>query len=151
MDKKYILLIFIFVILLILGFFIYSSNTLNRSDVIQVGTTNFTMPEGYHIGEKNTFGAISITNESNTIFLLENNGTNVQGYIDIYRKILIDKNESINITCFNIDNMEIYKIISLNNTQNIHYYFIKNNKTYDVYTWDGNPKMDSTVIKLIES
>ena len=109
------------------------------------------MPEGYHIGEKNTFGAISITNESNTIFLLENNGTNVQGYIDIYRKILIDKNESINITCFNIDNMEIYKIISLNNTQNIHYYFIKNNKTYDVYTWDGNPKMDSTVIKLIES
>ena len=151
MDKKYILLIFIFVILLILGFFIYSSNTLNRSDVIQVGTTNFTMPEGYHIGEKNTFGAISITNESNTIFLLENNGTNVQGYIDIYRKILIDNNESINITCFNIDNMEIYKIISLNNTQNIHYYFIKNNKTYDVYTWDGNPKMDSTVIKLIES
>lgn len=152
MNKKYVLMILIIVILiLIIGFLIYSPNFINQSKTINVGNSNFTMPEGYHMGEKNKFGAVSITNGSNSIFLLENEGTDVQGYIHSYEKILMGKNETMNVTIFNIDNMEIYKAISLNNTNNIHYFFIKNNKTYDIYTWDGNSNMDSTVIKLIGS
>ena len=150
MKKKFIIIALIIIVLLILGCFIYL-DFFNQSNVIKVGNSNFTIPDGYHKGEVNEFGALSITNGSNSIYLSENNGTDVQGYINIYGNILKEKNESINVTSLNIDNFEIFKVTSVNNTNNVHYFFINNNKTYDIYTWGSNDKLDRVIINLIES
>lgn len=118
---------------------------------IKVGDTDFKLPDGYHEGKMNKFGAVNITNGTNSIFLFEQDDANIQKYINNYKKEIQKQNQSMTIKNFTIDNIVIYKTNNNNNPNTIHYWFVKNNKTYDVYTWDGNKDMDSIVINLIKS
>ena len=52
---------------------------------------------------------------------------------------------------FTIDNNVIQKSINSNNNFNVHYWFVKNGKSYEIYKWDDNPKMDYIVNDLVKS
>ena len=40
-------------------------------------------------------------------------------------------------------------MVSNNNTNVTHYWFVKDNQSYDVYTWDGNKDIGSIVNKFV--
>ena len=126
---------------------------LSDSDsTFKVGATTFNMPDGYHEGTPNEFGATNITNGTNSIFIVENNDSNIMSYITEYENYINNsRHQSMSIVNFTIDNTQIYKTDNKDDPNIIHYWFVKNKKTYDIYTWDGNKKMDSIVINMITS
>lgn len=147
MKKTHIIII---LILLVIGL-IACASIIGQEKTFVVGSTEFIMPPGYNEGDINRFGATTISNGTNTIFLLEQNGTDVNKYIDEYKEFIKGKNESMVIKNYVIDNIKIYKTDNKDNPNTVHYWFVKNNKTYDIYKWDRNENMDSTVISLINS
>lgn len=147
-KKSYLIIIIIIVIILILGFCIYS-DLFNQK--IKVGTTNFNMPNGYHEGALNEFGAINITNGTNSIFLFENNDDDIIKYVNSYEEHINDLNQTMDIINFTIDNIQIFKTNNKDNPTTVHYWFVKNNKTYDIYTWEGNEEIDSIILDIIKS
>ena len=48
-------------------------------------------------------------------------------------------------------NITVYKTTIVNQTHSIHYWFVKNNNGYSIYTWDGDKKTDKMVEDLIRS
>lgn len=149
MNKKSVIIIILFIILLLLGMNIF--DFYNQEKIINVGSAEFTMPEGFEEGPMNEFGAKSITNGTNTIYLFENNDSDINKHIESYKAMIKDKNETMYITNFTFDGVLIYKTDNIDNPATDHYWFVKNGKTYDIYKWDRNENMDSMVIDLMKS
>lgn len=150
MDRKWIIIILL-VSIVIIGIGIFEYDNGFNNNYVKVGSTNFKFPNGYHEGTPNDLGAINITNGEYSIFLVEYNDTNVKKHIDDYEQFIKRKNQSMSIMNYTIDNAVIYKSDNLNNHYNVHYWIVKNNKTYDIYKWDENPKIDYIVSDLVKS
>lgn len=154
MKKRYLIIFLVIILFGMLGSCVYADfiDFVDFDSTFKVGNTEFVIPEGYSEGNFNEFGATNITNGTNSIFILENNDTNVMEYVHDYENYINNtRNQSMNILTFTIDDMLVYKTDNVDNPNIIHYWFVKNNKTYDIYTWDGNEKIDSIVISMIKS
>lgn len=152
--KKSSIFIFLAIILLIIivGFIGYNVfNTSNQDNTIKVGKTTFYLPGGFYEGSSDDSGVMNITNGENTIFLSEYNDTNIQKHIEDYEIYIANKNQTMEVNNFTIDNIVIYRTDNIDNPNNVHYWFTKNNNTYEVYKWDNNDNMDSLVIQFIKS
>lgn len=148
MNKKIVVILII--CLLIFGGVCYF-DVFNQNG-LKVGVTTFNMPKGYHESGVNDAGELKITNnDNNTIFLSEYSDDNIDQYVYSYRKYNGEKNNTVFLKNFTVDNVFVYKSDLINDTNNVHYWFVYNNHTYMVYSWDGNVKMDSIVFDLIKS
>lgn len=147
-KKTYLIGILIIILILILGVCIVP-NLLNPP--IKVGAVNFEMPEGYHEGAVNAFGAVNITNGVSEVFLLEHKDSNTNEYIDEYKVHINEINQTMDIINYTIDNVQVFKTDNKDSPETVHYWFVKDNKTYDIYTWDGNKDIDSIVAQFINS
>ena len=145
LSKKLKLLVVLLILIIIFGGFIIYSTFFNQ-ETVKVGTTEFVLPSGYHEGDLNDFGAVSVSNGTNTVYLLEYNGSDEVKYVNKYLDFKKGSNESISISQFNSGNTTIYKTNNVNDTKNVHYWFAKGNKSYEIYTWDVNPEMDNIVM-----
>ena len=139
MKKK--ILPFSFLILLLI---IFSGLCVYAESTFSTGSTEFNMPQGYYIGTPNDQDAINITDGSKSVFIYEHEDNNIEKYVNHYTK----EGQKIKPTNYTIDNTVVFKA---NNNNKIHYWFIKNNKTYDVYIWEPNENIDSIVETLIKS
>ena len=126
-------------------------NQFTSSQQITVGNTKFILPEGYHHSNPNDFGAESITNNIHTTFLTEYNGTNITKYVEDYQKFIKTQNQTMNVENFTIDNITLYKTVNIDNPHTIHYFFVANGNTFDVYTWDGDNNIGSIALGLAKS
>ena len=115
-----------------------------------VGDGEFNMPKGYHEGIMNNLGAVNITNGKNTVFLYEYGDDDVMSHIKEYKDLDSNKNRPIEIVNITFDGIKIYKT-DMDGSKKTHYWFVKNDKTYDVYTWENNFDMDGIVRDLIKS
>lgn len=150
MDKKTGMIVLLVCIVIIgIGIFEYGNEFTNK--YVQVGSTSFKLPNGYYEGIPNEFGSINITDGEHSIFLMEYNDSDVMEHIYDYQQFIKNKNQSMKIMNYTIENISMYKSYNINNSYNVHYWFVKNNKTYNVYKWDENPKMDGIVFDLINS
>lgn len=147
--KSIILFVVLLFILLVGGSLIYSNYMIK--DTVKVGTAEFNLPNGYKEGELNEFGAVSISNGTNTVYLSEYNSSDPQESINQYLNIKKGDNMSVYITEFDVSGSKIYKTKNLNETKNTHYWFVKDNKTYEIYSWAENPEMDNIVMEFINS
>ncbi|MBR3139447.1 MAG: hypothetical protein IKF11_01080 [Methanobrevibacter sp.] len=150
MNKKLIMVLMAIAILLIMSVAVYAIPFFGP-EILTVGNCSFDMPDGYSLNGTNKYCATAISNGTNTIYLLEQNSTDVNKYIKEYENSIKEKNESMKIQNLTIDGMKIYKTDNKDNPNTVHYWFVKGNHTYDIYKWDANKKMDTTVMNLINS
>lgn len=144
--KVVVLIIIIVVIVIGIGIFdFFNQNT------VKVGESTFNIPEGYREGNLNEVGAVNLTNGYSSIFLSEYNTTDVESYVEGYVKNLEDQNISVDVVNYTVDDVMVYKSDNKNDSGNIHYWFVKNNKMYTVYTWDGSKEIESVVENFINS
>lgn len=150
MKKKYKILILILIISLFLIGIIGYLNIFNQNQ-IQIGGQNFKLPNGYYEGSLNDAGDVNLTNGYNTIFIACYDGNNTSQYVEKTKSFVESQNFTPIITNFTFKNIYVDKLTLENNTQYSHYWFKKDNKIFDIYTWDGNNNMDKMVSNLIES
>lgn len=147
--KLKLLVLLLIIVILIGGLFVYL-NFFNY-ETVKVGSSELVLPKGYHDDGFNEFGAVSITNGRNHIFLLEFNDTDAYKHANEYLLSKNDTNESVYLTQFDLGNRTIYKSTNFQKSSNVHYWFEKGNKSYEIYKWDGNPKMDDIVMFFFNS
>lgn len=151
MNKKLgIVILIIFLIIISIGVFKFNDFS-NVDKTVKVGSADFTLPKGYAVGSPNQYGAVNITDGNHSIYLAEYNTTDVNKLIRDYESFVKNQNQSMKIVNLTIDNVLIKKTDNADNPLNVHYWVVKNNKTYDIYKWDDNPNMDSLVIDLVKS
>lgn len=150
MDKKYIVIIIVIIFLAIIGF-----SFLNKSPVqvesFDVGSAKFILPDGYHVGNSNDSNKVNITNGVNSIQLIEYKDKQITKHVENYEHYIINQNGTVKTENFTIDNVTIYKSVNEKYPNIVHYWFIKNGKTYEVSKYDANKRMDTMVINLIDS
>lgn len=149
MQKKFIIIILISLIIIILGIGILNNNDFNNQK-IKVGDAYFTLPEGYHEGKLNDLGHINITDNSHSIFISNISGANITNYVNQYVDNLSETNQNVTLSNFTINGILVYKSMNLETGAN-HYWFVKDGKMYTIYNWEKNNDMDDICIDLIRS
>lgn len=147
MEKKYLLIIFILVV--IIGFMGYVQ-FFQAEEQIEVGDVNFTLPNGFHQGTPNSQGDINITNGTVSIFIAKYDGTNVTPYINRYQDNVNKTNNTVSSSNFTIDDINVYKSVN-EGTGSKHYWFVKNNNVYSIYVWSDYENIDNIIFDLIKS
>ena len=123
------------------------NNKSSNQNIVNIDGDNINLPEGYFQGKINKFGAINITNGNNSIFVSKVDGVNVDKYLDDYMNRT--QNQTVDIENTTINGTIVYKTEDGSAAENIHYWFVKNNKTYEIYTWDGDKNIEGIVNGLI--
>lgn len=145
LEKKSIAVILLAVI--IFGCFIlYEENYLKNH--AKLGTAYFEIPAGFH--EVKTDNMINLTNGTHSIFIIEHKDNNTKNAIKEYKNMK-GNNYSISIINHTVGNITVSKSNILNEPNSIHYWFINNQKLYEVYTWTGNAQTDFLVNQIISS
>ena len=148
MNKKWIIIICV-IILLVVGLIAFYTISIHKSE-INIGSTKFKMPNGYHEVSSNKGDVINLTNGTHGICIGKYDDINVKKHIKSYIDYNKKKNITTNISNFTVGKTVVYKS-QLNNSTAVHYWFVKNRTTYDIYSWHYNPEFDSITIKLIET
>lgn len=148
MEKKWIALICI-IILLVIGSITFYSFA-NQDNKVKIGDTSFQIPEGYHVDNSKSNNVTNLTNGKHDIYIKMYDDKNIKKHINSYINQSEENNKSVKISNFTVGKTLVYKS-NLNTSSSVHYWFVKNNKTYTIYSWDKNPEIDSITIKLIES
>lgn len=151
MDKRSIAISGILIFLLIatgfVGFNQFKVDLFNQEVVL--GDACFDMPKGFGISE-NKESSVIINDGSRSIILSVYDDDNIKNHVNEYIKYVEDKNFSTKLSKTTVDDFLVYKVVS-NESDNAHYWFNYNNKTYSVSNWAYYDKMDSTVYGLIQS
>lgn len=141
MEKKYYLVIFGVIIIIVagLGLFINSNNHVN------LGGTSFKTIDGYNHIQGDNF--INFTKSNNFIYIEIVNGT-INNSINQYLK---SKNESMyNLSDFSLDGVKVYKV-TLSNYAIAHFWFEKNHRVYEIYSWNYDEPTNLDILNLIKS
>lgn len=150
LSRNIKLLSIILIILIVLGGSIIYLTFFNYNTA-KVGSSELTLPKGYYEDGVNEYGAVRITNGRNEVFLLEFNDTDAYKHANDYVNSKNGTNESVYLSKFEIADGTIYKSSNFQKQSNVHYWFEKGDKSYEVYKWDGNPKMDDIVMFFYNS
>ena len=111
----------------------------------------FPIPEGYTEGAMNNLGSFNYTNGNSSIFITQDDNLTVKDKVNKYTDYLEINNQKATVENYVVNDITIYKLINTNNTNIIHYWFVKDNKCYDVYTWDGNADIDTVVNNFVNT
>ena len=152
MEKKTIALISVIAILvIIIGFLVFTQfSSPSNENYIVVGNTNFTLPEGFHVGATNKLGDINITNGTCTVFISKHDSDNITTYVKGYEKSVKAQNGTITLSNVTVDNITVCK--SVNNQSGVeHFWFTKNGKVFSIYEWKNYSNFDDLVFELIRS
>lgn len=145
MNKKLIIIIAIVAILLLGFYFMYTQNT------IKIDNTYFTIPEGYHVIDEGDF--INLTSDNNYLCLMKNpvdeNITTVTHKYSDYKKS--HENDTLKFENYQVNGHSVTKSTSVKHPEIVHYWFVKDGKTYEFYTWASNSNSDRLVANLIKT
>lgn len=120
-------------------------------NTVKVGSSELTLPDGYYDDGFNKFGDVQITDGKHPIYLIEYNDTDANKHAQEYLASQKGTNESVTLSQFDIDGRTIYKSSSDKRPSTVHYWFEKGNKSYEIYKWNQNPKMDELVMFFYNS
>lgn len=148
MNKKWIVIICI-IILLVVGFIAFSNFT-NHETEVKIGDATFKIPDGYHISKSENNKTINLTNGKNDIYIYKYNDKNVKKHVNSYINKTEQNNKTVKISNFTVGKTLVYKT-NINRSNTVHFWFVKNNATYEIYSWDKNPQIDSIATKMIET
>lgn len=141
-NKILIVIILFIAIVLIYGFLI------NTND-IKVGDAYFSLPEGYECVANDKYA--NITNSHDSIIITNYDTDDVENITKDYEQYNMDHNLSVTISKLGYNNKTLYKSIMNNNSDIVHYWFVKDSNTYEIYTRSANPDVEKNILELIES
>ena len=150
-NKLYALIIIL--LLVVIGFLIFSGDFSNGSTTFVVGDTNFTLPDGYSIKGLNDLGDLILISDDgkNPIYIAKyNNKGTVKGIMKDYVSGREQLNESISVSNLTINGIEMYKSTNEKNGAN-HFWFGSKGDVYSIYTWNKNKDIDNIVIQLLSN
>lgn len=142
MGKKHFLVLFS-IIIIIVGFSLFIINDSYTN--INLGGTHFKPIDGYKHVKKDNY--INFTNDKNFIFIKTSNST-INSSISSYLKS--KGNVSYQLSNFSVDGLNVYKLVLKNYTIG-HFWFEKNNKVYEIYTWNYDEPTNVDIMNLIKS
>ena len=61
------------------------------------------------------------------------------------------ENLSINVQKLDLDGLTVYKSVVQNNSSVVHYWFIKDNHIYEIYTPTFDSNMETVILNIIKS
>ena len=141
MNKKLIVIILI-LIMLGIGFVIA-----NQSNHVNVDGVNFQVPDSYKVIDRKT--SVNLTNGDDSIIILKNTTTDINNTVKQYIKSKEMQNLTVKSSKFKLNDVDVYEV-NVNKTIT-HYWFEKNNKVFEIYTWSTNPNTILVVNDLIKS
>ena len=141
MNKKLIVIILI-LIMLGIGFVIA-----NQSNHVNVDGVNFQVPDSYKVIDRKT--SVNLTNGGDSIIILKNTTTDINNTVKQYIKSKEMQNFTVKSSKFKLNDVDVYEV-NVNKTIT-HYWFEKNNKVFEIYTWSTNPNTILVVNDLIKS
>lgn len=155
MKKKYILFGVILVLLILAVTFIFSNNVL-INDKFNVGSVFLDLPNGYHLDSSsirhtNEYSTVNITNGKNVISIYEYNDDDLSRHIYDYANVKRRENHTLSYSNITINNIDVQKSIDNNNTRIVHYWFLYENKVYDICTWTSDSDFEDNVNLMINS
>ena len=138
--------------MVIVGLMVFYQHNDSKNQ-IKVGATSFTLPEGFYQGSMNDANDYNITNGYDTLFLKECGNKNISKYINEYKnyKNRGTDNKSVILNNFTVNKIVVFKSTIVNESSNFHYWFNYNNKTYSIYTLNGNSNSDNIVKNILNS
>ena len=146
MEKELIFPISIIILMIVCIGVTVSVDLFNHENEIMVDSFYFPIPEGYIEGTINNLGSINYTNGNNSIFISEDDNLNVEDKINSYKS----HNPNITVEKYVVNDIPI-KLVNTNNANITHYFFVKDNRGYDVYTWDGNDDLKDVVDNFVSN
>lgn len=150
-NKKIFLLLIAFIMCLGVSAFIFSGFSL--SDNCNVGDAFFEMPKNYQldsnsINHTDDYVSLNITNGNNIISIVEYKDNKIDDYIQNYQNRKSIENHSVETSTLKLGNDVVKKSVDTVDSNNVHYWVIKYNKVYEIYTWTADSNFDN-VVKLI--
>ena len=149
-NKTSLIIVVVVAIFLIFGFIGYSYFS-NQNNHVEISGVVFTIPEGYNQVDYLSDNEVNMSNGYNSMILLKSNTTGIYKNIHDYQKYKNNHNFSSESSNFTVNNITVFKVVILNDTGIIHYWFDYNNNTFSVYSWDANKNSDVFVSELINS
>ena len=144
MEKKTYLIIVLIAIIIVMG--ITFLNPLTQPEgKIKVGEVNFELPDGYYEGNLNKLGDVNLTNGTNSIFIKKHDSD------DLYKEIKDYEDTTLTVAKFKIKDELVYKTVSDHDKYVIHYWFLKNNKVYSIYSLQKNDDIDQIATNMIKT
>lgn len=149
MDKKFIFAAIIIIILAIIGCFMVFNNFGNGH--IEVKGTQFALPDGFTESTVLKDGNANITNGNTSLIFVKYGGSNIQQYIDKYVDYNKERNYTTKLSNFTAGGVEVYKAAITENKNVFHYWFVKDDNVFEVFTRDGNDQTDKIVLELVKN
>ena len=96
--------------------------------------------------------SINVTSGSKYICLVkEVADENITISIDKYTNNKKNGNDTLKFSKFNCRDISVTKSVSSKNPNVLHYWFVKDGKTYEAFTWSGDSNSDAFLTNLINT
>lgn len=141
MEKKYLIVLFGIVIILIIFGLFFINNYVNLDG------TFFKSIDGYKANYGDEF--INFTDDKNFILIKTSNDT-INNSVNSYLKTEDSLNVTYKSSNFSLGGLKVYKV-TLDKYPVVHFWFEKNNKVFEIYTWNNDETTDLKVFNLIKS
>ena len=151
MQIKSIYVILIIVVMLLVFGFTSLNNLSNLDPTVKFGNVEFTLPDNYYKKDTTDSGNVVITDGDKEITILRYDDKNVKNHIQKYEDYVKSKNQTIKLKDFKAGGMQVYKSTINENSKVIHYWFVKNGKTYSIYTSNADKNTGDIILNMIKS
>lgn len=142
-------MIAIIIILIILGLIIGGGYLFFQKN-IKVGDAYFSLPDGYECIANGKYA--NITNDNESYIIIQNYDTNdIDNVTKDYVNYNKEHNITINITKVKAGDYTVYKSAMKSNPDIVHYWYVYNNKVYEIYTRSANSQIDDIINNMIQT
>ena len=146
MDKR-ILICLIAIVVIAVGLVAFFNAS--PKDTVDVGDLSFKLPEGYHETTRSENGFWTISDGDDAIFLDYYNDSDAYKHVDYEVKKIENAHGTLDVSNFTVNDTTVYNTLYLSSVS--QYWFAKDGKVYNIYTWNTNDKLESDMRDLISS
>lgn len=148
MNNKRAVVIIIIVVILFCGMFFFQENSMKK---VIVNDVEFSVPSKYQ-DQQASIHLVKLTSGENIYFINVLNSSDVKFFVNDY---VVHKNttenKSVNISKLDYADSTIYKSVVSDNSSVIHYWFLKDGKTCEIYTGTADSNTDNFILDIIKS
>lgn len=150
MNKKKVIILILIFILIVIGAFVFYESSLSQK--VKVGDSYFTIPKEFQKEDISDNLVRFIANDKILFINSDINASDIDSAVSNYVKFKNQsENLSINVQKLDLDGLTVYKSVVQNNSSVVHYWFIKDNHIYEIYTPTFDSNMETVILNIIKS
>ena len=149
MKREFLFPILIIILMLFCIMITSSVDFFDSDQGTSLESIYFPLPEGYSEGAISDSSSLNYTNGNSSIIISQDDNLNIENKVNNYKNYLENNYQDANIENYVVNNVSIYKIVNNNYTSIAHYWFVKDNKSYEIYTQDGNNDIETIINNFV--